>query len=344
MCPTGPRTAGLTCSPHHVGRVYYRRATVNYARLGRSGLRVSRLGLGTMNFGKRTAESDSFAIMDRAVEAGINFFDTADIYAGGRSEEIVGKWLVRSCHERERILLGTKVYRSDDQWPNKSGLSARHIREACEVSLRRLQTEYIDLYQMHHVDRNTPWDELWQAIDVLVTQGKVLYIGSSNFAAWDIAAANEVARQRHRVGLVSEQSVYNLFTRTIELEMLPACSEYGLGVLAWSPLSGGLLAGVLQGEARGRRNSDRVRSAIDKYREKIVSWESLCNEIGEPPANVALAWVLKNPAVTAPILGPRTVDQLVGALGSLTLRLEKDVINRLEALFPGPSRSLRPVH
>src|SRR5579884_4014365 len=201
---------------------------MDYVHLGRSGVQVSRLCLGTMNFGPHTEEREAFAIMDRALEVGINFFDTANVYGGRRgegiTETIIGRWLAQGGGRREKIVLATKVYNGRDPWPNTSRLSARHIRDACEASLRRLQTDHIDLYQMHHVDRATPWEEIWQAMDLLVAQGKVVYVGSSNFAAWHIVAANEAARQRHSFGLVSEQSLYNLKTRTIELEVIPACA------------------------------------------------------------------------------------------------------------------------
>src|SRR5881296_3372849 len=200
---------------------------MEYAHLGRSGLRVSRLCLGTMNFGPQTTEADSFAIMNRAHELGINFFDTADVYGWktgeGVTEQILGRWFAQGGGRRDRTVLATKVYGKMGEWPNESRLSALHIRRACEGSLRRLQTDRIDLFQMHHVDRDTPWEEIWQAMETLVQQGKVLYVGSSNFAGWHIAQANEAARIRHFMGLVSEQSLYNLARRTVELEVVPAC-------------------------------------------------------------------------------------------------------------------------
>ena len=229
---------------------------MQYAQLGRSGLKVSRLCLGTMNFGFVTDEAVAFRIMDEAVASGINFFDTADVYGGpqrpdmekgfGISEEIIGRWLEKSGR-RDQIVLATKVYQPMDLGPNDRRLSACHIRKACEDSLRRLKTDHIDLYQMHHIDRLTPWEEIWQAMELLVRQGKVLYIGSSNFAGWDIATAQAEARSRRFMGLVAEQSLYNLAVRNVELEVIPACRYYGLGLLPWSPLGGGLLGGVLRG-------------------------------------------------------------------------------------------------
>jgi len=310
---------------------------MEYRHLGRSGLQVSPLCLGTMNFGAQTGEADSFAIMDRALDAGINFFDTANGYAGSETEKIIGRWFTLGGNRREKVVLATKVYGDvAGSWPNDSKLSARHIRHACEASLRRLQTDHIDLYQMHHVDRSTPWDEIWQAMDLLVDQGKVIYVGSSNFAAWHIVAASEAARRRNTFGLVSEQSLYNLKTRTIELEVIPACEAYGLGILPWSPLGGGLLAGSIPQATDGRRSETGMKAAADWLRDTLEAWEKLCSEMGERPADVALAWLLAQPVVTAPIVGPRTLDQLEGSLRSLSISLEDDLMARLNRIFPGP--------
>jgi aryl-alcohol dehydrogenase-like predicted oxidoreductase len=290
-----------------------------------------------MNFGSQTGEADSFAIMDRALDAGINFFDTANGYGGGETEQILGRWFTQGGGRREQVVLATKVYGDvAGDWPNDSKLSARHIRDACDASLSRLQTDHIDLYQMHHVDRDTPWEEIWQAMDLLITQGKVIYVGSSNFAAWHIVAANEAARQRNTFGLVSEQSLYNLKTRTIELEVIPACQAYGVGILPWSPLGGGLLAGSIAAAREGRRADDGMKAAADWLRDTIGAWEKLCSELGERPADVALAWLLANPVVTAPIIGPRTVEQFEGELRSLEIDLEPLVLKRLDQIFPGP--------
>ncbi|MGH9079783.1 MAG: aldo/keto reductase [Acidimicrobiales bacterium] len=310
---------------------------MDYRHLGRTGLRVSPLCLGTMNFGPRTEVADSFAMMDRALDTGINFFDTANGYGGGETEQILGRWFAQGGGRREKVVLATKVYGDvAGDWPNDSKLSARHIRDACEASLRRLQTDHIDLYQMHHVDRNTPWEEIWQAMDLLVAQGKVIYVGSSNFAGWHIAAANEAARRRDSFGLVSEQSLYNLKTRTIEMEVVPACEAYGMGILPWSPLGGGLLAGSITGASEGRRAEDGMKAAADWLSDTIAAWEKVCSELGERPADVALAWLLANPIVTAPIIGPRTMAQLEGALRSLEIRLDAEVLARLDRIFPGP--------
>ncbi|MBQ1067233.1 aldo/keto reductase, partial [Micromonospora sp. D75] len=216
---------------------------MEYTNLGRTGLSVSRLCLGTMNFGPQTDEPDSFAIMDRALEHGINFFDTANVYGWklgeGVTEHIVGRWFAQGGGRRDKVVLATKVYGKMGEWPNEQGLSARHIIRACEDSLRRLQTDTIDLYQMHHISRTTPWEEIWQAMETLVAQGKVLYVGSSNFAGWHIAQAQAAAGKRNFLGLVSEQCIYNLLTRYVELEVVPAAQHYGLGIIPWSPLHGG---------------------------------------------------------------------------------------------------------
>lgn len=312
---------------------------MQYTQLGRTGLSVSRLCLGTMNFGPLTTEEDSYRIMDRAHELGINFFDTADVYGWkkgeGVTERIIGRWFSQGGKRREKTVIATKVYGDMGDWPNEARLSALHIRRACEASLKRLQTDYIDLYQMHHIWREAPWEEIWQAMELLVQQGKVLYVGSSNFAGWHIARANEAAKARHFLGLVSEQSLYNLNARMIELEVIPACEYYGLGIIPWSPLAGGLLGGVLKKIESGRRASERIQSAVEQNREKLEAWEGLCAEMGEEPANVALAWLLHNRVVTAPIIGPRMMEQLDGSLRALEISLSEEILNRLDAIFPG---------
>ena len=313
---------------------------MDYVALGRTGLKVSPLCLGTMNFGPYTTEEDAYAIMDHALEVGINFFDTANVYGRkmgeGITEQIIGRWLAQGGGRREKVVIATKVYGRTSEWPNDRLLSAYHIRRACEESLRRLQTDHIDLYQMHHIDRNTPWEEVWQAMEVLVQQGKVIYVGSSNFAGWNIAQEQETAKARHFMGLVSEQSLYNLKDRTIELEVLPACRAYGLGVIPWSPLAGGLLGGVLQKIKEGRRASRDTQKEIGKYRAKLRAYEALCQKWDEKPADVALAWLLHNPIVTAPIIGPRTLEQLDGSLRALKIKLNKAELEELDHIFPGP--------
>ncbi|MDA8044744.1 MAG: aldo/keto reductase [Actinomycetota bacterium] len=310
-----------------------------YTHLGRTGLRVSRLCLGTMNFGPETDQETSFAIMDRAHELGVNFFDSANVYGRskgrGATEEIVGRWFAQGGGRRERTVLATKLYGDMGDWPNEGKLSALNIRRACDASLGRLQTDYIDLYQMHHIDRGTPWEEIWEAMEVLRAQGKILYVGSSNFAGWHIAKAQGVARERHFTGLVSEQSLYNLLARHIELEVLPAAADFGLGVIPWSPLQGGLLGGVVRKEREGSRRNQRWADAGDRLRAQLESYEDLCESLGEEPATVALAWLLGRPAVSAPIIGPRTMEHFEGALRSLEVTLEEDTLKRLDAIFPG---------
>jgi aryl-alcohol dehydrogenase-like predicted oxidoreductase len=293
-----------------------------------------------MNFGPLTTESDSFAIMDRAIELGINFFDTADIYGWktgeGITEQIIGRWFAQGGGRREKTVIATKLYNPMGEWPNESGFSALHIKRACEASLARLRTDYIDLYQMHHIDRTCPWEEVWQAMEQLVREGKIVYVGSSNFAGWHIAQANEAAKSRHFVGLVSEQCKYSLIERTVELEVLPACEAYGLGVIPWSPLAGGILAGALRKATEGRRAQEGVQSTIEQNREKLEKYEAFCAQLGEHPADVGIAWLLANPVVTAPIIGPRTLDQLNGAARAVELELTQDTLTKLDEIFPGP--------
>jgi aryl-alcohol dehydrogenase-like predicted oxidoreductase len=279
--------------------------------------------------------------MDAALEQGINFFDTANVYGWklgeGITEQIIGRFFGQGGGRREKVVLATKVYGEMSKWPNHSRLSALSIRQACEASLRRLQTDHIDLYQMHHVDRATPWEEIWQAMEVLVQQGKVLYVGSSNFAGWHLAQANELSRSRHFLGLVSEQSKYNLLTRHVELEVIPACERYGIGLIPWSPLAGGALAGSgrVGSAEKSRRSNELAQKSREKHAVALGQYEALCRELGEEPADVALAWLLQNRVVTAPIIGPRTQEQLTGNLRALTIKLDSDTLAKLDAIFPG---------
>ncbi|PGO22315.1 aldo/keto reductase [Bacillus cereus] len=318
---------------------------MQYTNLGRTGLKVSRFVLGTMNFGELTDEKTAFEIMDRAVEAGINFFDTADVYGGpqspnmkkgfGISEEIIGRWLSQG-NRRDRIVLGTKVYQPMERGQNDRGLSSYHIKRACEASLKRLQTDHIDLYQMHHVDRNTPWEEIWQAMEQLVREGKVSYIGSSNLAGWDIATAQSMANSRNFLGLASEQSLYNLSNRAIELEVIPALDYYKIGLIPWSPIGMGLLGSDFDQSENGRRATPPLQERIKQHQEQLKKYEILCKEIGEEPSVVALAWLLQNPVVTAPIIGPRTVEQLNKSLRALEVTLSEEVLQKLDEIWPGP--------
>jgi aryl-alcohol dehydrogenase-like predicted oxidoreductase len=313
---------------------------MEYTHLGRSGLQVSRLCLGTMNFGPQTDEAESHRIMDAALDAGINFFDTANVYGWrkgeGWTEQIIGRWFAQGGERRHRTVLATKVYGGMSDWPNDTFLSKRNIIRACEGSLRRLQTDWLDLYQFHHVDRDTPWDEIWEAMETLVAQGKVLYVGSSNFAGWHLALAQETARERHFMGLVSEQTLYNLAERTVELEVLPACRHYGLGVIPWSPLFGGVLGGILDKEREGRSASEQVQRRLARHRDRVGQYEDVCRDLGEHPADVALAWLLHQPAVTAPIIGPRTMEQFEASLRAPEVTLDEKTLDRLDELFPGP--------
>lgn len=321
---------------------------MNYVHLGRSGLKVSPLCLGTMNFGPHTTEKESFAIMDRALELGINFFDTADVYGWKQgeaiTEHILGRWFKQGESRRERVVLATKVYGGMEPRagfdPNLAGgLSARKIIRCCDDSLRRMQTDWIDLYQMHHIDRKCPFDEIWQAMETLIAQGKILYAGSSNFAGWDIATAQQTAAHRHFIGLISEQSVYNLNVRAIESEVLPALRHYGLGLIPWSPLSGGLLAGSLQKQKEGRRSKPEVEKRVEAKREKLEAYESFCAKLGETPAHVGLAWLLHQPGVTAPIIGPRTMEHLTGSLRALEIKLDAEALTALDQIWPGPGQA-----
>lgn len=316
---------------------------MEYVNLGRSGLKVSRLCLGTMNFGYVTDKQEAFKIMDEATAQGVNFFDSADVYGGpqkpdmekgyGISEEIIGDWLEKN-KKRNDLVIATKCYQPMNLGPNDRRLSAYHIRKACEDSLRRLKTDHIDLYQMHHIDRFTPWEEIWQAMELLVQEGKVIYVGSSNFAGWHIATAQGIAKSRHFLGLVSEQSLYNLTERSIEQEVIPACRYHGLGILPWSPLAGGLLGGMFRGKLDSRRLA--LRETAEKLKPQLQKFEALCDDLSKTPAAVALAWLLHNSAVTAPIMGPQTLGQLNEDLEALNIKLSAESLQKLDSIWPGP--------
>ena len=313
---------------------------MEYTFLGRTGLKVSRLCLGTMNFGPYTSEEESGKIMNRALELGINFFDTANVYGWdkgvGATEQIIGRWLAEDKSRRDKIVLATKVYGKMGDASNESKLSAYHIKKACEDSLKRLQTDHIDLYQMHHIDRDTPWEEIYQALEQLVREGKIIYAGSSNFAAWNIAEAYYKAKERNFLGIVSEQSIYSLRNRQIELEVIPACKNFGIGLIPWSPLGGGILCGILEKAKEGRRTREQLVKSIEKLKPQIDAYENFCKEINQKPADVALAWVLSNPVVTAPIIGPRTVQQFEENVNALELKLSEEILKRLDEIWPGP--------
>jgi len=318
---------------------------MEFTNLGRTGLSVSRLCLGTVNFGTETDEPTSHDIMDRALDTGINFFDTANKYGKpnpGRTEEIIGRWFAQGNGRRDKVILATKVFGEmsgfgdTPQWPNNKWLSALNIRRACDASLKRLKTDYIDLYQMHYIDRTTPWEEIWQAMEILVEQGKVIYVGSSNFAGWHLLQAQNEAQKRNFLGLVSEQSFYNLVVRDIERELIPAAKHLGIGILPWSPLHAGMLGGVLKNGIKGkRRHEARSAETLEKLRPQVERWEALCDSWNLPPGDVALAWLLSQPAVTAPIIGPRTLEQLSASLRALDVKLTNEQIIEIEKIFPG---------
>lgn len=322
---------------------------MEYTQLGRTGLSVSRLCLGTMNFGHWTAEEDAFAIMDAALEQGINFFDTANVYGGekggagvGTCETLIGKWFKQGGRRRDKVVLAGKVYGWMEwpRWPNTGTLSALHIVRECEASLKRLQTGHLDLYQMHHYDPTCPWEEIWQAMDTLVRQGKVLYVGTSNFPAWAIVQGNEEARRRGIMGIVSEQSKYNLLQRELEMEVIPAAKAYGVAVLAYSPVAGGVLADVGGRIPEGsRRGYEWTTSAIEKNRDCLKKYAGLCKTLGHAPADVAQAWLLHADGITCPIVGPRTMEQLLSSIAVLKIALSDEIMKKLDEIFPpvGPA-------
>ncbi len=317
---------------------------MEYSNLGRSGLKVSKLCLGTMNFGPFADEKESHEIMDKALEIGINFFDTANVYGWkmgeGITEKIVGNWVAKGKGRREKIVLATKVYGEMGKNPNERGLSKYHIISACEESLQRLKTDRIDLYQMHHVERTTPYEELWEAMEQLVKDGKVLYVGSSNFAGWDLAKAQSVASRRNFMGIVSEQHKYSLSCRLPELEVLPSAEDHGIGIIPWSPLDGGLLGGhAFDADKKSRTAEDMSVSKIKLLKKNIEDYYSFCKELGESPADVAIAWLLHNDAVTAPIIGPRNMEQLTGITKSIEIKLSDESLNKLDEIWPGPGGS-----
>ena len=315
---------------------------MKYVNLGRTALKISRIGLGTMNFGGHTSAESSFDIMSEALELGINFFDTADVYGSmnfderGGSERIIGEWLAQDSTRRDKIVLATKVYGEMGYGPNDEGLSAYRIKRCCEASLKRLQTDHIDLYQMHRIDRSAPWEEVWQAMEQLVREGKVTYFGTSNFAGWHIATACQEARKRHLMGPVSEQCGYSLLRRSFEMDVIPACESYGMSVIPWGPLAGGMLGGIIKKATEGRRSSPRTQETVQKIRPQLEAWENLCKERDTLPGEMALAWLLSRPAVAAPIIGPRTVAQLESSVHSLEIELAQDTLEKIDAIFPGP--------
>jgi aryl-alcohol dehydrogenase-like predicted oxidoreductase len=296
-----------------------------------------------MHFGWLADEAESHTIMENALSEGINFFDTANRYGGagaggyhGLTEEIMGRWFAQGGGRRDKVVLATKLYGAMGDWPNEGKLSALNIKRACEASLKRLKTDHIDLYQMHHIDRDTPWEEIWQGMEQLVREGKILYVGSSNFAGWNIAQANEIAKSRHFLGLVSEQSLYNLAVRNIEMEVIPACQAYGVGIIPWSPVNRGVLAGALKKQSTTGRMKEGARLIEEGgLRPQLEQYEAFCDDLGEHPASVALAWLLHQPAVTAPIIGPRTNDHMATSVRALEIKFTEEQLARLDEIWPG---------
>ena len=330
---------------------------MQYKKLGRTGTIVSRICLGTMNWGPHTEEKDAFRLMDMALDAGINYFDTANNYGAagtigykGWTEEIIGRWFAQGGNRRERVVLATKLYdnmQSDrDGINNFQGLSSRKIRRHLEDSLVRLQTDHVDVYQMHHVDRHAGWEELWEAFEGAVRAGKTIHIGASNFAAWHLAKAQAAAKGRNFMGIVSTQEKYNLLCRLLELEVLPACQDFGIAFNAWSPLDGGMLNGKAFSPDAGSRGTARDKDGnftynaayAEAHRAKFEAFSDLCAEIGENEAVVAMAWLLSNPGLTSVIMGPRTIQHLEVGLRATEIELSHDVKARLEEIFPGPGK------
>lgn len=321
---------------------------MEYRSLGRTGVQVSELCLGTMNFGERTDLDEAQRIVDRSLEAGINFVDTANMYSRGRSEEIVGETIKRSG-QRERIVLATKVYNPMSDDPNDRGNSRRHIMQQCEESLKRLQTDYIDLYQIHRPQSEIPIDETLRALDDLVRSGKVRYLGTSTFAAWQLVEALWASKELHLNRFICEQPPYNLADRRIERELLPMAQTYGVGIIVWSPLAMGILTGKYEyderpsGETRYGQpdaSTNRVRqSRWTKGAFEVASVvKALANEKGCTPSQLALAWCARQPGVTSVIIGPRTVAQLEDNLGALDVEINDDDRRRLdEVIAPGSS-------
>ncbi len=314
---------------------------MEYTRLGRTGLKVSRLCLGTTNCGAIMDQAESFALMDKALELGINFFDTSNVYGGCKgdadTERIVGRWLAQDKSRREQIVLATKVYEEMSRGPAGRGLSAYHIRRACEDSLRRLQTDHVDIYQLHYTDRNVPWEEIWQAMEQLILEGKIIYVGSSNLAGWHIAQANSSAFARHLMGFISEQCLYNLATRTVELEVIPACRAYGMGLLCWSPNGGRLLAGSWPAFGEGGQVSEPVQRLFEKHRTQLQAYGTLCRKAGYRLEEVALAWLLHNPTVSSLVLRPNAPKQIEENVKSLEIELSDELLARLDEIWPGPA-------
>lgn len=323
---------------------------MQYTYLGKTGLKVSRLCLGTMNFGPNTEEKEAFRIMDCALDAGINFFDTANMYGDrnggwrGWTEEIIGRWFALGGGRREKVVLATKVFepmKNGLDGPNdEPGLSAYKIRRHLNASLERMKTNHLELYYMHNPPPHATWEELWGVFESLVHSGTVDYIGCSNFAAYQIVLAQWEAARRHFLGLTVSQTKYNLLSRLPELELLPAARELDLGFLCWSPLQGGMLSGSLLGNvASGQRSGKYVDSLSPQRLQQLEAYRALCRDYGQDEATVSMAWLLSRPGVTAPLVGPRTAEQLEDSLKALEWTLPAELDRQLDQLFPGPGAS-----
>lgn len=323
---------------------------MKYTYLGKTGLKLSRLCLGTMNFGPTTDEKEAHKIMDAALDAGINFFDTANMYGfrpdtgfdqRGLTEEIIGRWFAKGEGRREKTVLASKVYAPmNDPYdgPNDcSGYSAYKIRRHLNASLRRLQTDHIEIYYMHGYDPHCTWTEAWGAFEREVNAGKIDYVASSKFSLENIVDAQRAADERHFLGLVAEQHRYNLLDRTPETDYLPMAQKLGVGIVVFSPLMGGMLSGsIVNGVAEGGRSNKFAKRLTDAQLATLKAYSALCRELGESEANVALAWILRHPAVTAPIIGPRTLEQFENSLRAVEIELPEDFVRELDQLFiPG---------
>lgn len=326
---------------------------MKYNRLGKSGLYVSKLCLGTASFGNGTTtgahdwgvidEKNAFRIMDYALDQGINFFDTANVYGSkdtiGLSEQIIGRWFQLGNQRRERVVLATKVGRAFSASPqvdgpnNREGLSLYKIRRHIEESLRRLKTEKIELYQMHKRDQETGWDEIWEAFEGLVREGKIDYVGASNHDAWELAKAQEAAQKRNFMGLVSEQHFYTPLNRMAELEMLPMALDYGIGITVYSPLSRGLLGIDMDCPDKHPRSAE-AEYHFNYIKEQLREYSQLCRELGESPANVTLAWELAHPAVKSVIIAPNTCEDLAELLRSLEVVFTDQIMDKMDEIFP----------
>jgi aryl-alcohol dehydrogenase-like predicted oxidoreductase len=319
---------------------------MEYRNLGRTGVKVSQLGLGTMMFGRRTGEADSIAMIEHALEAGVNFIDTANAYGVGESERIIGKALAYDGR-RERTVLATKGFFPENQEdPNARGLSRRHLIAGCEASLKRLKTDWIDLYQLHRAQSEIPIDETLRALDDLIRAGKIRYIGTSMFPAWKIVEALWAAKELGLNRFVSEQPAYNLLDRTAERELLPAARSFGLAVIPWGPLCGGLLTGKYRrddqsAEGRWHGGKDNFgRPATPRAFDVIEAVTAIAADKGCTPSQLALAWNAAQPGITAPIIGPRTMEQLVDNLGAAEVEVTPEDRERLDAVAPPRSASL----